>query len=72
MKRLSENESIYWVAVASGNYLYVGCYLRNIVELEHTAEYIREKGEMFEPRVGIVNWGTGSYRAPEDTLDALD
>jgi DNA-binding Lrp family transcriptional regulator len=72
MKTLSENDSIYWVAVASGNYLYVGCYLRNIGELEHTAEFIREKGKMPEPKVGVINWGTGAYKAPENTLDALD
>ncbi len=72
MRRLSENDSVYWVAVASGNYLFVGCYIRNIGELEHIAEFIREKGEMPEPKVGIVNWGIGAHQAPKGVLDELD
>lgn len=30
IKKLQENDRIYWVAVAGGNYLYVGGYLRSI------------------------------------------
>ncbi len=62
MKRLSENDSIYWVAAASGNYLFVGCYFQNLGELEHIAEYIREKGKIPDPKVGIVNLGSAHTR----------
>jgi DNA-binding Lrp family transcriptional regulator len=72
MKRLSENDSIYWVAAASGSYLFVGCYIRNMGELEHVSEFIRENGEMPEPRVGILNLGIGAHQVPRNAFDELD
>jgi DNA-binding Lrp family transcriptional regulator len=72
MKRLSANDSVYWVAVASGHYLYVGCYVRHIEELEGIAEFIRQAAEMPEPKVGIVNWGIPNVRPPEEPFDTLD
>jgi len=71
MKRLSSNDSVYWVTVASGNYLYVGCYIRSIAELEGVAEFIRGTAEIPEPKVGIINWG-GAPPTPVKPFDDLD
>ena len=71
MRRISSNDSVYWIAVASGNYLYVGCYARSIGELEGVAEFVRGAAEMPEPRVGIITWGA-TPPAPVDPLDVLD
>jgi DNA-binding Lrp family transcriptional regulator len=71
MKELSSNDSIYWVAVASGNNLYVGCYIRSIGELEGVAEFIRDTAKMPEPKVGIINWGAPASK-PNDPFDDLD
>ena len=57
--------------VASGNYLYVGCYIRNIGELECIADFVREVAEISEPKVGIVTWGM-VLPTPVEPFDDLD
>jgi Lrp/AsnC family leucine-responsive transcriptional regulator len=71
MKRLASNDSVFWVTVASGNYLYVGCYIRNISELEAIANFVREMGEISEPKVGITTWGM-TLPTPAEPFDDLD
>ncbi|MGQ9514093.1 MAG: Lrp/AsnC family transcriptional regulator [Thermoproteota archaeon] len=39
---LSKHGSIYWVAVAGGNNVYVGSYLKNISELDPLIEYLKK------------------------------
>ena len=71
MKELSSNDSIYWVAVASGNNLYIGCYIRSIGELEGLSEFIRNTAKMPEPKVGILNWGAPASK-PSEPFDDFD
>jgi DNA-binding Lrp family transcriptional regulator len=52
--KLQKQGSIYWLAVGGGNFLYMGAYLKNIVELESLARFVKEKAEMPEPTVGIT------------------
>jgi DNA-binding Lrp family transcriptional regulator len=54
-KRLGKHGSIYWVAKAGANYLYVGAYLRSISELESLVGYVRKEAKMPNPMVGIVS-----------------
>ena len=72
MKRLSYNDSVYWVAVASGNYLYVGCYIRSIDDLEGVAEFVRGTTEIPEPKIGFITWGATTPPKPDEPFDALD
>lgn len=54
-EKLGKNDSTYWVAVAGGNYLYVGAYLQNISELEPYVAYVKKEAQMSDPTVGIVH-----------------
>jgi DNA-binding Lrp family transcriptional regulator len=52
---LAKNDSIYWLAVGSGNFVYVGAYLKNISELEPLMRHVRDVAELPEPTVGILS-----------------
>jgi DNA-binding Lrp family transcriptional regulator len=52
--KLAKQGSIYWLAVAGGNVLYVGAYLRDIAELDGLARFVKETAEMPELTVGIT------------------
>ena len=52
--KLEKQGSIYWLAVAGGNVLYIGAYLRNIAELDGLVRFVVETAEMPEPTVGIT------------------
>ncbi|MCJ7560280.1 winged helix-turn-helix transcriptional regulator [Candidatus Bathyarchaeota archaeon] len=67
--KLEKHGSIYWLAVAGGNYLYIGAYLRNISELEALVNYIKEVAEIREPIVGITS---SPLNFPIATLDKID
>jgi DNA-binding Lrp family transcriptional regulator len=58
--KLEKQDSIYWLAVAGGNILYIGAYLRNIAELDGLVKFVKETAEIPEPTVGI----TGSPMPP--------
>lgn len=72
-KTLGTNDSIYWVGHASGNWLYVGGYLRNISEIEPLVDYVKKEADMPNPIVGIYPQTppVQSYDA-EKTLSPLD
>ncbi len=53
--KLSMHESIYWLAMGSGNFLYIGAYLKNMNELEPFVNYIKNTVEMLEPTIGITS-----------------
>ena len=52
--KLAAQGSIYWLAVAGGNILYIGAYLRDIAELDDLVSFVRQTAEMPEPTVGIT------------------
>ncbi len=53
-EELGKHSSIYWVALAGGNYLYIGAYLKNISELAPLVDYVKKKAIMPYPTVGIL------------------
>lgn len=61
-ERLGRHGSIYWVAKAGANYLYVGAYLRSIPELESLVDYVRKEAKMPNPTVGIVTGAPEPFR----------
>jgi DNA-binding Lrp family transcriptional regulator len=52
--KLESHGSIYWLAVAGGNILYIGAYLKHIAELEPLVSFIKQTAQMPEPTVGIT------------------
>jgi DNA-binding Lrp family transcriptional regulator len=73
-EKLGTQGSIYWVALAGGNQLYVGAYLKNISELEPLTDYVRKEALMPNPTVGILP-SPSSYThavSVEESLYPLD
>ncbi len=52
--KLEKQGSIYWLAVAGGNILYVGAYIKNIAELDGLVKYIRDNAEIPDPTIAII------------------
>lgn len=73
-ERLRRNNSIYWVALAGGNYLYVGAYLHSISELESCVDFVRKGAKMPDPTVGVVQVESPIQKRSggESTLARLD
>ena len=51
---LEKQGSIYWLAVAGGNVLYIGANLRHIAELDQLVQFVKKTAEMPELTVGIT------------------
>lgn len=52
--RVRGNDSIYWVAFAGGNYIYIGAYLRELSELDAFTAFLGKELSMAEPTVGLM------------------
>jgi len=52
--KLRPNGSIYWLAIGSGKFLYIGVYIRNLAELEPIISFIKKEAALPEPTVGIM------------------
>jgi hypothetical protein len=76
--QLARQGSIYWLATAGGNFLYIGAYLKSIGELEPLVNFCKETAEMLEPDVGIItslapaSIKPEAYRARDMTIYDLD
>ncbi len=70
--KLSENDSIYWVAQAGGSYIYVGAYVKGLNELSVVSDFIRKNADMPNPTVGIIDLGANITYPPKEILDTLD
>ncbi len=53
-ERIKLNGSIYWLAIGSGKFLYIGAYIRNLSELEPLISFIKKEAVLPEPTVGIM------------------
>lgn len=77
--KLKKHDSIYWLAVGSGKYLYIGTYLRNVAEIEPIVSFIKKEAAIPEPNVGIMQpwlpWLqniSGPIKPSETALCGLD
>ncbi|MFX0184864.1 MAG: winged helix-turn-helix transcriptional regulator [Candidatus Hodarchaeota archaeon] len=52
---LGQHESIFSIAIASGKFLYISAYLRNISELQDYSSYVSRTAQMSDPTIGILN-----------------
>jgi DNA-binding Lrp family transcriptional regulator len=72
--KLERHGSIYWLAIGSGKYLYIGAYLRNIAELVSVVDFVKKEAGIPNPTVGIMAIGSfqnGLKPKPSD-LDLCD
>ncbi|MCP4762372.1 MAG: winged helix-turn-helix transcriptional regulator [archaeon] len=53
-QELGKNENIYWVARASGKYLFIGAYIQNFNDLEPIVNFVKKKGEIDNLKVGLM------------------
>ena len=52
--KLRSHGSIYWLAIGSGKFLYIGAYIKNLSELEPTISFIKKEAGICEQTVGIA------------------
>lgn len=68
-KELGQHESIYFVAIAGGKFLYIVAYLRDITELQDFNSFVSSTAHISEPTVGILNV---PYLTVPETLTGID
>ena len=54
-KELGQHESIFYIVIAGGKFLYVAGYLRDITELQDFSDYVSRTAHISEPTIGIIN-----------------
>jgi len=73
MEELGNHDSIYWITLAGGNYVYVGAHLRGIQELPALVEFVGETGRMPDATVGIIHEDfSGKGQPLEELFQPLD
>jgi DNA-binding Lrp family transcriptional regulator len=53
-KTVGKHELTYWVAIAGGNLVYVGAYLKDISQLDSFVSFLKEEASMPNPAVVIM------------------
>jgi DNA-binding Lrp family transcriptional regulator len=54
--KMENHGSIYWLAVAGGNFLYIAAYLKSLTEMEALVRFVKENAEILEPTVGLTGF----------------
>ena len=54
-KELGQHESVRFVGIAGGKFLYITAYLRDISELQDYGAYVSKTAQISEPTIGIIN-----------------
>jgi Lrp/AsnC family leucine-responsive transcriptional regulator len=68
-ERLKTQGSSYWLTLGGGKFVYVGAYLRDLVELDALVSYVKKEAGIPEPVVGIMSvlaWQTPSMSKASD------
>ena len=68
-QELGKHESIYFIGIASGKYLYIGAYLRDITELQDYSVYVAKTSQISDPTIGII---TIPYITTPESLSTID
>jgi DNA-binding Lrp family transcriptional regulator len=68
-KELGQHESIKFVGITGGNFLYISAFLRNISELQDFSVYVSGIAQISKPTVGIVNM---PYMTTPEPLTSID
>jgi len=51
---LGKHDSIWWLTLGGGNFVYIGAYLKNLSETESLIDYIKKEALMLNPSFGII------------------
>jgi DNA-binding Lrp family transcriptional regulator len=57
-EKLRKNDSIYWVLLGGGNYLYVGACVKEISQLNQYVSFVKNEAKIEDPVVAIMNTST--------------
>ncbi len=68
-QELGNHESIYLVTIASGKFLYIGAYLRDISELQEFTSFLTKTSQISDPTIGIINI---PYITTPEKLSSID
>jgi len=68
-QELGKHESVNLVTIASGKYLYIGAYLRDISELQEFTSFLTKTSQISDPTIGIINI---PYITTPETLSSVD
>ena len=68
-KELGQHENIFIIAIASGKFLYITGYLRDITSLRDYSAYVSKIANISEPTIGIVNVPYMTTPEPLTTID---
>jgi DNA-binding Lrp family transcriptional regulator len=73
-EELIKHGSVYWLGIGGGSFIYIGAYLRSIVDLEPLVGYVEKATGILEPNVGIMSYAspTGAYPSANARLSNLD
>lgn len=68
-QELGKHESIYFIGIASGKYLYIAAYLRDITEMQDYSIYVANTSHISDPTFGII---TIPYITTPESLSTID
>ncbi len=68
-KELGSHESIYFIAISSGKFLYIVAYLRDISEMQEFSSYVSKTSKIKDPTMAIINV---QYITTPEVLSKLD
>ena len=68
-RELGQHESIRFVGIAGGKFLYITAYLRDISELQGYGAYVSKTAQIREPTIGIINI---PYITTPEPLSSID
>ena len=68
-KELGQHESVFYIGIAGGKFLYISGFLRDISELQDYSTYVSRTAQISEPIVGIINLPFVTTPEPLTTID---
>ncbi len=68
-QELGNHETVNLVTIASGKFLYIGAYLRDISELQEFTSFLTKASQISDPTIGIINI---PYITTPETLSSID
>ena len=68
-KELGQHESIFYIGITGGKYIYISAFLRDISELQEYSVYVSNTAQISEPTIGIVNMPYLTIPEPLTSID---
>jgi len=68
-KEIGQHESIFYIGITGGKYIYISAFLRDISELQEYSTYVSNTAQISEPTIGIVNMPYLTIPEPLTSVD---